>query len=163
MKITTVIAACLILACLQTAHAQSTEAQKENCCPVTDAGGRILDPCFENYQRALIRAEAVGLLSQFKTLVTEIYLNSGAWPIAGDPTYVSAPTSYAQNWISRFDLLANGLLSVTLNRHAGSGSITMRPIVSTDPNIPPYWKCESPDQPLIGQLVPGCTYSGTPL
>ena len=162
MKIANIMATGMLFACAQVAQAQSAEVQSQSqtCCPSTDTGGRILDPCFENYQRALIRSEAFGLLSQFKTLVTEIYLSSGAWPVAGDPTYVSAPTSYAQNWISRFDLLANGILSVTLNRQAGSGSIVMRPIVSVDPKISLYWKCESPDRPLIGQLVPGCTYSG---
>jgi hypothetical protein len=160
MNITKSIVVGMALACMQTAHSQSWDTQKATCCPTTDANGRLLDPCFENFQRALIRAEAIGLLSQFKTLVTEVYLNSGAWPAAADPTYVSAPTSYAQNWISRFDLFANGVLSVTLNRQAGGGSISMRPIVSADPKIPPYWKCESPDRPLIAQLVPGCTYSG---
>ena len=159
MKITAIIAASLISACLATAQAQSSEAHKENCCPSVDVSGQMLDPCFENYQRALIRAEAITVLSQFKTLVTEIYLSNGAWPAAGDPAYVSAPASYAQNWISGFDLLANGVLSVSLNRQAGSGSIIMRPIVSADPKIPLYWKCESPDRPLIGQLVPGCRYS----
>ena len=158
MKIANIIASGMLFACIQTAHAQSSEVQSQTCCPSTDASGQILDPCFENYQRALIRAEATGLLSQFKALVTEIYWN-GAWPTAADPAYVSAPTSYARNWISRFDLLANGVLSVTLNRQAGGGSIVMRPIVSADPKIPLYWKCESPDLPLIGQLVPGCTFS----
>jgi len=159
MKCTTVIAIGLLFAGIQIAQAQSSEEQKVNCCPGTDVTGRATDPCFENYQRALIRTEAFGILSQFKTLVAEIYANYGTWPAAGDPSYVSAPTSYAQNWVSRFDLLANGVLSVTLNRQAGGGSIWLLPVVSTDPNIPLYWQCRSPDLPLIGQLVPGCTYS----
>ena len=161
MKITTLVAIGLLFSGIPTAQAQSSETQKENCCPGTDITGRVTDPCFENYQRGLIRAEAFGLLSQFKTLVYEIYVTTGTWPDPGDPRYVSAPTSYAQNWVSRFDLLANGVLAVTLNRQAGSGSIWLRPIVSTDPKIPTYWKCESPDRPLIRQLVPGCTYFGS--
>ncbi len=160
MKITTTIAIGLMFAGMHTAQAQAPDDLKANCCPVTDLTGRVTDPCFENYQRALIRTEAFGVLSQFKTLVTEIYYNNGAWPAAGDPRYVSAPTSYAQNWITRFDLLANGVLAVTLNRQAGGGSIWLHPVVSADPNIPLYWQCRSPDRPLIAQLVPGCTYSG---
>ena len=84
MKITAIIAAGLISACLATAQAQSSEAHKENCCPGTNVSGQILNPCFENYQRAPIRADAMAVLSQFKTLVTEIFLSNGAWPAAGD-------------------------------------------------------------------------------
>lgn len=158
MKFIAVAAIAWIFASIPTAQAQSSASQ--NCCPGTDVNGQATDPCFENYQRALIRGEAFGLLSQVKTLVYEIYLNTGTWPAPGDPRYVSAPTSYAQNWTSRLDLLANGVLSVTLNRQAGGGSIWLRPILTADPNIPAYWKCESPDRPLISQLVPGCAYTG---
>jgi len=160
MNVTTVALVGLIFCSVQTAQAQGLESQKENCCPGMDTTGRLTDPCFESYQRGLIRTEAFGILSQFKILVSEIYANYGVWPAAGDPRYVSAPTSYAQNWITRFDLLANGVLAVTLNRQAGGGSIWLHPVVSSDPNIPIYWRCVSPDRPLIGQLVPGCTYSG---
>ena len=160
MKLTTVVGIGLMIAGVQTAQAQSTEAQRVNCCPGVDANGQVTDPCFDNYQRALIRTEAFGLLSEFKTFVHEFYLNSGAWPAAGDPRYVAAPTSYARTWVTRFDLLANGVLSVTLNRQAGGGSIWLHPVVSPDPNVSMYWQCRSPDRPLIGQLVPGCTYSG---
>ena len=160
MKLTTVVGIGLMVAGAQTAQAQIFEGEKVNCCPGVDATRQVTDPCFEYYQRGLIRTEAVGLLSEFKTLVTELYLNYGAWPVAGDPRYVAAPTSYARTWVTRFDLLANGVLSVTLNRQAGGGSIWLQPIVSADPKVPIYWQCRSPDRPLIGQLVPGCTYSG---
>lgn len=160
MKLTTIFGLGLIISGVQTAQAQSAEGGNVNCCPGVDATGQLTDPCFENYQRGMIRAEAFGLLGEFKTLVSEIYANNGTWPVAGDPQYVSAPTSYARNWISRFDLLANGVLAVTLNREAGRGSIWLYPIVSTDPKVPIYWQCRSPDRPLIGQLVPACVYSG---
>lgn len=158
MKITLVVAIGFLAAGAQTGQAQNYD--KQNCCPVTNASGQLTDVCFENFQRDLIRGEVFGLLGQFKTLVAEIHANTGTWPAPGDPNYVAAPTSYAQNWVSRFDLLSNGVLSVGLNRQAGGGSIQLHPVVPADPRLPLYWQCKSPDRPLIGQLVPGCMYSG---
>ena len=70
MKLTTVAAIGLMVAGVQSAQAQAVEGEKTNCCPGVDANGQITDPCFENYQRGLIRTEAFGLLSELKTLVT---------------------------------------------------------------------------------------------
>lgn len=160
MKLATVVGIALMVAGVQAAQAQSFDAGKVNCCPGVDATGQVTDPCFEYYQRGLIRSEAVGLLSEFRVYVTEFYLNRGIWPIAGDPQIVAAPTSYARTWVTRFDLFAGGVMAVTLNRQAGGGSIWLFPVVSPDPKVPIYWQCRSPDRPSIGQLVPGCTYSG---
>jgi len=160
MRLTQAFGIGLLLAGAQTAQAQSVVGPNETCCPGVNANGQRTDPCFDSYQRAMIRTEALGLLSEIRLSVHEAYLNWGIWPAAADPRFVAAPTSYARTWVSRLDLLANGVLTVTLNRSAGGGIIGMHPIVSPDPNVSIYWQCRSPDRPSIGQLVPGCVYSG---
>jgi len=117
--------------------------------------GQHIDGC--QWSGPAIGAEVLATASPVKTAFAEYYDTHGALPPAGDAEVVSAPASYAGDWVERLDLLDGGLVRVTLTAEAGAGTVDFRAVASAT-NL--GWACTSATVVDIEAILPGCTWSG---
>ena len=58
-------------------------------------------PIYQNYSTRTQVAEGLKLVGSLEPMVTSYYLENGKWPASNDSAGVSAPTSYAGNYVQQ--------------------------------------------------------------